>query len=372
MKRNLKKSSKETELADILFPSATEEEQTESILSIPPEQRRLHTDTYDFTVSTLLDNIKRGSIYIPEFQRKYVWSTAQASRLVESLIIQCPIPVIYLSQEKDERQSVIDGNQRLQSLLKFVNNEFALSGLTAYPELEGLLYQQLDARFQRHIMNRTLRCMVILKDTHPQVKFDVFERLNTGSVKLNAQELRHGLYFGKLMKLAAKLAKLKKWQDILDITHDKRMKSEELVIRFLALQYDWNNYKKPLSLFLNTFSDKYRDLSLEKEAEFTVEFERTVDNVISLFGSLVFKVFDESQHVLSKFNAALFDAEMIAAGSYRNRLRVKAVTRKNIHKGLVKLFEEEDFQKTITRATSDDKQLKKRIEAVKSMLKRHV
>ena len=91
------------------------------------------------------------------------------------------------------------GNQRLQSIQRYIENRFELRGLTAYPELEGLKYFELDPRFQRHIVNRTLRCIVIMKDTHPQVKFDIFERLNTGAVKLSAQELRHGIYHGKLI-----------------------------------------------------------------------------------------------------------------------------------------------------------------------------
>ena len=141
----------ERTLADKLFPQQ-EKAHADSILQIPPEQRRLHTDTYDFSIATIYQYLTVSkNMFIPDFQRRYVWTKAQASRLIESLIIQCPIPVIYLSQEKDERLSVIDGNQRLQSIRKFLNNEYELTGLTAYPELEGLKFDDLDPRFQRHI-----------------------------------------------------------------------------------------------------------------------------------------------------------------------------------------------------------------------------
>ena len=154
-------------LADLLFPGTKDQQDfADGILSIPPEQRKLHTETYDFAVDTIVERIEAGTIFIPDFQRRYVWNDAQASRLVESLIIQCPVPVIYLNQEPDENLSVIDGNQRLTSIRRFIRNEFALKGLTAYPELEGNRYHELDPRFQRHIFNRTLRCIVILKDTH--------------------------------------------------------------------------------------------------------------------------------------------------------------------------------------------------------------
>lgn len=125
------------QLADILFPEAKEQQDfADGILSIPPEQRKLHTETYDFTVDTIVEKLIDDSIFIPHFQRRYVWTEPQASRLIESLIIQCPIPVIYLNQENDESLSVIDGNQRLTSIRKYMENQFPLKGLTAYPELE--------------------------------------------------------------------------------------------------------------------------------------------------------------------------------------------------------------------------------------------
>lgn len=363
-----KKKLSDRDLADVLFPNLTEEELTESILSIPPEQRRLHTETLDFSISTLLDSLESGHIFIPEFQRRYVWSQAQASRLVESLIIQCPIPVIYLNQEKDEKLSVIDGNQRLLSLRNFIRNQFDLKGLTAYPELEGLKFFELDSRFQRHIMNRTLRCILIAKDTHPQIKFDVFERLNSGSVKLTPQELRHGIYHGDFMKLVNSLAKEKHWLALIGSGSDKRMKIEELVIRFFAFHFNLSGYKKPLSNFLNEYCDANKDLTESKIVEFKTVFNRTVENVDALFGDLAFKIFDRNLKPVNNFNAALFDAEMLAASSLSN-LKVTASQRSKLLKDLSSLFLDEDFLKTITLATSDKNPINKRVKVVSDLVK---
>ena len=110
-------NNKSTSLADILFPDSKVEEI--DILNIPAAERRLRTETYDFTVSTLVDYLKQGHISIPNFQRGFVWNKTQASRLIESLVINCPIPVIYLSQNADETLSVIDGNQRVNSIKFF-------------------------------------------------------------------------------------------------------------------------------------------------------------------------------------------------------------------------------------------------------------
>ncbi|MBY3466240.1 DUF262 domain-containing protein [Rhizobium laguerreae] len=198
-------------LADRLFPTIKPPEELE-LRNIPPEQRRLHTETADLTVSSIYQYLTNGKLKIPEFQRGYVWTRTQASRLLESLIIQCPIPVVYFSQDANNDLMVIDGNQRLLSIKLFINDAFQLEGLTTYPELNGLSWSTLDPRFRDHILNRTLRCITILRDTHPQIKFDVFERLNTGSVHLNSQELRHGINFGHLVEQLDELTKNEKWK----------------------------------------------------------------------------------------------------------------------------------------------------------------
>lgn len=354
-------------LADILFPEAKEQQDfAEGILSIAPEQRKLHTETYDFTVETLVEKLSADSVTIPHFQRRYVWSEAQASRLIESLIIQCPIPVIYLNQESDETLSVIDGQQRLTSIKRYVENEFPLRSLTAYPELEGLRFFELDPRFQRHIMNRTLRCIVILKDTHPQVKFDVFERLNTGASKLTPQELRHGLYYGDLMKLATEAVKRTHFLQVLDIKNDKRMKAEELVLRYWALNEDFASYRKPLSGFINSFADHNRSLTDNRKVQLLEDFSKTLASVTGALGDLAFKIFDEDLSVESTFNSALYDALMIGVAQLIRDAKFARQTVKSRQKTLAALFEnDEDFRKSISVATSDETQLRYRVAAIK-------
>jgi uncharacterized protein with ParB-like and HNH nuclease domain len=206
----------------VLFPvRATRAEDDEGILNVPLNERRLQTETYDFTIATIENLLRESKIVVPEFQRRYVWNRSQASRLIESLIIQCPIPVIYLDQEDDGTLKAIDGNQRLWAIRLFLENNFKLTGLKAFPDLNGFLFRQHDPRFQVHIHNRTIRCITILKETHPQIKFDVFERLNTGAVQLTPQELRHGLYHGRLMEQLDELGEYEPWQRLSGIKMTK-------------------------------------------------------------------------------------------------------------------------------------------------------
>jgi hypothetical protein len=353
-------------LADILFPEAREQQDfADGILSIPPEQRKLHTETYDFTVETIVEKLADKSIFIPHFQRRYVWTDPQASRLIESLIIQCPVPVIYLNQESDETLSVIDGNQRLTSIKRFLQNEFPLKGLTAYPDLEGLRFFDLDPRFQRHIQNRTLRCIVILKDTHPQVKFDVFERLNTGATRLTPQELRHGLYFGDLMSLATSVVKDNDLLSLLEIKLDKRMKAEELVLRFWALNENFSGYRKPLSTFINDFAEHNRALTPDRKDYFKTTYREALNAVVDLLGPLSFRIFDRALHVESTFNSALYDALMIGVAQLQHKRTLGNLSVKDAQQALAGLIEgDEQFRKAISIATSDEVQVRYRVRAI--------
>lgn len=333
----------------------------DSILDIPPAERRLHTEINDFTVFSLHQMLNSGSIYIPLFQRQYVWTRTQASRLIESLLIQCPIPVIYLNQERDEALSVIDGNQRLQSIKLFIEDGFQLKGLTAYPELEDTLYSDLDPRFQRHILNRTLRCIVILKDTHPRIKFDVFERLNTGAVQLNPQEIRHGVYHGSLMELVDKLTKEHEWIRLSGLKSDTRMKGAELVVRFMALCQGYESYKKPLTAFLNDFCDRNQNASDSELANWSDLFRATLSMVSAVLGSHAFRIFDDGGHPNKSMNAALFDAQMVGIARFIRRGN-HPVKQPIPVRSLMDLYNEEEFKTAITSGTSSSNLVKYRIE----------
>lgn len=360
------KNNNSTSLADKLFPDNPVEEV--DILNIPPAERRLRTETYDFTVSTLVDYLREGHISIPKFQRGYVWSKTQASRLIESLIINCPIPVIYLSQNNDETLSVIDGNQRVNSINLYLKDEYELKGLSAYPELEGLLFSDLDPRFQRHILNRTLRCICILKDTHPQIKFDVFERLNTGSVKLSAHELRHGLYMGSLMKKIEGLSRNNIFKKLTMTENDKRMKTDELILRFFAFLNGWENYNKPLADFLNKYCERNRNMDDNSLLLLESKFLSTLTKVNAVLGNKSFRTFDQ-QHKSPKFNAALFDAQMIAFAELDiQQLQIDKLEQENFVEENYEFIASEPFVRYISSGTTDKNSVVGRITVYKNFI----
>lgn len=349
-------------LADKLFPVVQAQEDDAEVRNIPPEQRRLHTETADLTVGSLHQLMGTGKIEVPEFQRGYVWTRTQASRLIESLIIQCPIPVVYFSQSSTNNLIVIDGNQRLMSIKLYLNDGFELQGLTTYPELNGYTWAQLDPRFRDHISNRTIRCITILKDTHPQIKFDVFERLNTGSVKLNGQELRHGVNHGPLMRQVDNLVKNETWKKLSGIKSDKRMKGAELILRYFAFRHDRELYRKPLSGFLDTFTTTYRSIPADKLDAWTSEFIQTLEAVDYFFGKNAFKIIKPDLTTAGNFNSAIYDAQMIGiAETVSPAIRGRHADRNAVQQGFIELMGDNTFATSVQRATSDETAVDTRI-----------
>lgn len=360
--------SAQRQLADVLFPvRASREDDEEGILNVPLNERRLQTETYDFTISTIETLLREKKIVVPDFQRKYVWTRNQASRLIESLIIQCPIPVVYLDQEDDGTLKVIDGNQRLMSIRLFLENGFKLKGLRAFPDLNGFLFRELDPRFQTHIQNRTIRCITILKETHPQIKFDVFERLNTGAVQLNPQELRHGLYHGELMDKLDALGEYEPWQKLSGIKDDKRMRGAELILRFLALSFNLQEYEKPLATFLNKFAQRHRHGM--KDDGFEELFKSTVDGVHRLLGKHAFRLIDEQGNADNNFNSAIFDAQMVGfAHARRSSEHITEEARRNFMSGYKRLQSNREYLRSISASTSDPPLVHNRINMFKELI----
>lgn len=226
---------------------------------IPIKDRRVFTQPYDLVVESLVDQIKGSTIFLrplserPGFQRRYVWSNTLASRLVESMLLNVPIPPCYLSQNDDFELDVIDGQQRLYSIYRFIDNQFALSGLDVLKDLNGLRFHKLTPKMQRKLKTHTLRLVAITNESHHEIKFDVFQRLNTNTVPLNAQELRNCVYRGTLNELLKDVVAYKPWLTILGKKKpDRRMRDEELALRFFAFQlHGVESYRTPQKHWLN-------------------------------------------------------------------------------------------------------------------------
>lgn len=210
------------------------------------KERTVKTQTIEYDLETLVKKIKRNVIKLnPEYQRKHRWGDETSSRLIESLILNIPIPFIYISQDVDvdeeidsesSRFSVIDGQQRLTAIYNFFENKYQLQGLEVLDKLNGAFHKDLPPFLMRRLEERSIRCLRIDSTLDPQVKYDIFERLNSGSVKLESQELRNATCRGPFKDLVKVLSKNENFKLACKLTPDssrvKKMEDEELVLRF--------------------------------------------------------------------------------------------------------------------------------------------
>ena len=200
------------ELNEIEFEQPLEEE-IESI-EVPSSKRKVYTDQGDPEVESLHGKYKRGKLIIqPEFQRHFVWDAQKSSRLIESALLDIPLPVIYLSEEKDGNEYVIDGQQRLTAFFSFIDSkfpdgkDFKLSGLKVITELNKKSYKEINDELQDKIRYCKIRTITFRRESESDLKFELFESLNTGAVSLNDQELRNCIYRGSYNKLLKELSK---------------------------------------------------------------------------------------------------------------------------------------------------------------------
>ena len=308
---------------ELILEETIEEEQP---VEIPPERRRVYADKSDRSIYELFRKFQRGDLILdPEFQRRYVWDNKKASLLIESVLLEVPIPVIYLAEEDNGKFTVIDGQQRLRSFFRFLNNEFKLRGLSVLSELNGKYFKDLDKEKQRKIEDTTLRVIEIRKESHPDVKFEIFERLNVGAVKLNDQELRNCIYRGRYNDLIKELAEDKDFLFLLGLKEPhKRMYDRELVLHFLAFyNQTYLKYKPPMKQFLNREMGNNRNISKEKIKELRRVFKETISMVKSVFGDKAFRRFipgDEKdpngRWEIRKINVGLFEIIMFGFSRY--------------------------------------------------------
>ena len=253
--------------------------------------RRLYTQPFDFTISSLIDQLKQRTLHVrplskrPRFQRRYIWSNRLASDLIESILLNIPIPPCYLAQTEDFELDVIDGQQRIYSIYRFVENQFKLARLEVMSELSGLFYHQLDHRIQKQITTHTLRAVTITKDSDPEIQFDVFERLNTKTRPLNAQELRNCVYRGGLNDLLGSLSLYKPWLSILGRGRpDDRFRDQEMILRFFAFHVmGLKSYRTPQKHWLNDLAAQGRKYSSDKLDDLANVWRDTIDKCLLIF-----------------------------------------------------------------------------------------
>ena len=311
----------------------------------------------DFDVDGIVKRYNRGDIEVPDFQRKYVWKLSQASKFVESLLMGLPVPGIFLYREDDSRKlTVIDGQQRILTLKYFYKGVFdtgrlfCLSGLAS--NYNGKCYKDLG-HYDRRKLDDSIIHATIIRQEKPEddgsSKYAIFERLNTGGTRLASQEIRSAIYPGAFCELLIELNKNTSWRKLFGKIPD-RQRDEELILRFLALYYEFEDYRPSMTKYLNEFMKRNQTLKRQGRSEIECVFGRTVDTILEKIGDRAFKP-------QSGVNAAVLDSTMVGVA---RRLQGGA-----IHQPLGSRYENllgnPDYEDAISGGTSRADKVRQRI-----------
>ena len=274
---------------------------------------RIVTEQARYPLDTICTMLNSGKYQLrPDFQRRRRWDRPKQSRLIESFIMNIPIPPIFLYEYEFSKYEVMDGLQRLTAIKEFYNDKFPLEGLEYWIELNGKKYSELPQEIKSGIDRRYLSSLILLKETaNSKTKADemkqlVFERINSGGAKLEYQESRNALHSGKFNDLVITLSRNEYFCKIFDIpisdeeteelasnTMYKTMADVEMVVRFFAMRYLDDYEGITLKVFFDKFTDSANKLSQSVLDDYQHVFEQTIKLVYDIYGEQAFCLYKQ-------------------------------------------------------------------------------
>jgi hypothetical protein len=293
----------------------------------------------DYPVDSIVKRMEAEDIVVPRFswesekkskivgfQREYVWPRPKADRFIESLLLGLPVPGIFLVKEPTGRLLVLDGHQRLYTLRAYYDEiinseEYRLANVQT--QFAGKRYRDLDTEDRRRLDDSIIHATVIRQDQPSEDQssiYLIFERLNTGGVNLQPQEIRVALYHGEFVRVLRTLNDNAAWRKLFG-AKSRRLKDMEMILRFFAFYYHQKNYRSPMKDFLNRYMASNQDLKQQNENELIRVFEETTDAIVNAIGHRAFR---PSRAV----NAAVIDSVMtrvarrLSAGPVRKNDRL--------------------------------------------------
>lgn len=278
----------------------------------------------------------------PFYQRRPRWSREKQSLLIESFIMNIPVPPVFLYEKDFNAYEVMDGQQRITALRDFYANKFELTGLKHWSEINGRYYHTLPDKIKSGLDRRSITSIVLLKesttdeDEASSLRETVFERLNTGGVELTRQEIRNALYRGPVNDMLDRLSKLPKFRaawdiplyveneiektpGLLDNPMFAKMEDVEMVLRFFALRHA-AHYKNGMQGFLDLYMRKSVTFDNKDIEILESQFTETLDLASYVYGDQLFRPFNAASNSwASKAHKAYADAVMVGMSSFLTR-----------------------------------------------------
>ena len=287
--------------------------ESEDKITEPFDPTLIRVETKSLSMDLLISRIDNEEIdLMTDFQRQAgIWSDAAQSRLIESMLIRIPLPAFYMDASDENKWLVVDGLQRLTAINRFViKKELKLSGLEFLHNLRGMGFDELPRNFRRRINETQVTVYLIEKDTPPEVKFNIFKRINTGGLPLSSQEIRNALNQGAATKMLKKLAGSDAFKKATDYgIRDHRMAAQECVLRFMVFTLrSYTSYKsKNFDNFLNTAMTTINNMKENDRVKLEESFVRSLNASRNIFGIYAFRKQYGKNAWRNPINKALFE-----------------------------------------------------------------
>lgn len=339
------------------------------------KQKELVTNTVDYNLGTLANLIDSKIINLsPQYQRRFRWDTVRQSRLIESFLLNVPVPPVYLNEDKVGEYSVIDGKQRLTAISEFFKGNLKLSGLGWFSDLNGKYFSDLPKHLQAVLKTRiNIRAIIILNQSDKQIKYEVFYRLNTGGVTLNAQEIRNSAYPGALNDLIQELSTGDLFHNLLGIKVKNKsmiymhMRDAEFILRYFTFRVTWPKFPGQMRDCMDFYMENHQRASKKDLEDLKTDFLKALNNVAICFGPNSFRRWlPDEKKWRNQVLASVYDAQMFALREF-NKDTLSANSKK-IENEFKKLFSNMTFRSFIDVSTNRPSSFTGRIEAVKNMV----
>jgi hypothetical protein len=339
-------------------------------------EQRIVTETNREKLPNFVDALKRNDYMEvrPFYQRRSRWDEIRQSKLIESFIINIPVPPVFLYEKAYSSYEVMDGQQRITAISDYYNNKFSLQGLDLWPELNGMKYADLPNKIRAGLDRRSISSIVLLKESAPEeedaifLRQLVFERLNTGGVKLERQEIRNSLSSGIFNDLLFELSSGEIFRDIWGLPHFeeeeltnhkmpifekaffKKMEDIEVVLRFFALRH-MEQYRYGIQGFLDLYMIRSKNFDANDCAHLGHLFNRTLETAVNIFEDNVFRVYEDCEFE-GKPKKGIYDAVMVSLCEFEEEFHILLKKKVEILELTKQLFNAEGVSALTGRAST--------------------
>ncbi|EGU32382.1 hypothetical protein VII00023_09289 [Vibrio ichthyoenteri ATCC 700023] len=352
-------------------------EYDDSIEQVEPfDPKKVDVSITTPNLGTLIMRLTHDEIdLMPNFQRSAdLWSKQEQSRLIESILIRLPIPAFYFDALVEDKWQVVDGLQRLSAIGNFVvHKKLNLTNLEFLTELEGLSYDELPRSLQRRIDEFQTSVYLIKPGTPLEMKYSLFNRINTGGLKLNPQEIRHAMSQSVNSGAASTfLRKLVLEKDFLCVVINKnlRMSHEELALRHVIFRlYGSDSYKSSLPKFLNLGMIELGRLEASKLEQLKSDFLSSMRTAYDVFGDNAFKKSLLEPEHKKVVNKPLFEAVSVCLASLDDESREYLVKNKlKFQEEFKLLLKDTEFDISISKSTANTDNVQTRFGRVRELI----